>query len=175
MSKTCPLNRDRGDVYASGGKAAFWGHMFKASPMNEEFLEGDARGPRELASQVLAANLRHNALPASDVPGALRDIHRAFEMAAAPKAPMSNPKPAVPIRRSITRHYIICLEDGRKMKTPKCYLRSKYDLTPEDYRAKWNLPAAYPMVAPAYAAARSALAKKCGLGLKPGARRKQRR
>ena len=79
--------------------------------------------------------------------------------------------PAVPIRKSVTPDYIVCLEDGKKLKMLKRHLRTAYSLTPEQYRAKWGLPADYPMVAPNYAAQRSAFAKKIGLGRKPGARR----
>ena len=84
-------------------------------------------------------------------------------------------KPAVPIRRSVTPDFIICLEDGRKLKMLKRYLRTRYDMTPEDYREKWGLRADYPMVAPNYSAQRTALAKKIGLGKKGQAARKSRR
>ena len=96
--------------------------------MSEESPRANAPNLRELAGRVLAAYLRRNPLPACDVPGVLRDIHRAFEMAAAPNKPPRRPTPAVPARRSVTRHYIICLEDGRKMKTLKRYLRTKSGL-----------------------------------------------
>jgi predicted transcriptional regulator len=84
-------------------------------------------------------------------------------------------KPAVPVRRSITPEYLVCLEDGKKLKMLKRHLRAAYGLTPDDYRAKWGLPADYPMVAPNYANQRSEFAKKIGLGRKPGQRPSRRR
>lgn len=123
-----------------------------------------------LACDVVAAYVRHNTIPSGDVTSALREIHRAFEVLATPVARPSRPIPAVPIKRSVARDYVICLEDGRKLKMLKRYLQAKYGMTPEEYRTKWRLPESYPMVAPAYALARSAFAKKSGLGLKPTAR-----
>jgi predicted transcriptional regulator len=84
-------------------------------------------------------------------------------------------KPAVPIRRSVTPDYLVCLEDGKKLKMLKRHLRTTYNMTPEEYRAKWNLPPDYPMVAPNYAKQRSDFAKQIGLGRKPGEKRRGRR
>jgi predicted transcriptional regulator len=89
---------------------------------------------------------------------------------AAPEEPEEPPVPAVPIKKSITDEHLICLEDGKKLKMLKRHLSSSYDMTPEDYRAKWGLPYDYPMVAPNYAKKRAALAKKIGLGRKPAAK-----
>ncbi len=133
---------------------------------NNERQEADAV---RLACTILKAYVRKNPLPAADVPAALRTFYRA--LAALPRAAASaalSPamKPAVPIKKSVKAEYIICLEDGRKLKMLKRYLRARYGLTPEQYREKWHLPSTYPMTAPKYAATRSALAKKAGLGRK---------
>ncbi len=87
----------------------------------------------------------------------------------------AKPEPAVPIKQSVKPDYIICLEDGKKLKMLKRYLTTAYSMTPNDYRKRWGLPPDYPMVAPNYAATRSALAKKIGLGRKPGTKKKARR
>jgi predicted transcriptional regulator len=100
------------------------------------------------------------------LPGLIQSVHLALAgVSAGQEAPEVAPKePAVPVRRSITPDYLICLEDGRKFKSLKRHLRTKYNMSPEEYRAKWNLPKDYPMVAPNYAKARSDLAKQMGLG-----------
>lgn len=120
----------------------------------------------ELASDIVAAYVGNNAVVVNDLPQLIVDVHDALKKAAAGGAevPAEPLKPAVPIRRSVTPDHIICLEDGQKFKSLKRHLRTHHDLTPEEYREKWGLPADYPMVAPNYAAARSALAKKMGLG-----------
>lgn len=100
--------------------------------MTEEPAESRAPDTRRLACHVLCAYLRHNTMPTSEVPTAVRAIHRAFEAIAAP-APSVHLAPAVPVKKSITRNYLICLEDGRKLKTLKRYLRTKYGMTPEEY------------------------------------------
>ena len=121
----------------------------------------------ELTAGIVAAFVGHNNLPASDLPSLIKGIFGALSGTAEPlPAPVTIHKPsAVSLKKSITDDYLICLEDGRKFKSLKRHLRSKYNLSPEEYRAKWDLPASYPMVAPAYAAARSALAKASGLGV----------
>jgi predicted transcriptional regulator len=102
---------------------------------------------------------------ASDLPSLIRNIYGALTGVGAPLEKPAEPQtPAVSIKKSITDDHLICLEDGRKFKSLKRHLRTKYNLSPEDYRAKWGLPKTYPMVAPAYAAARSNLAKQMGLG-----------
>jgi predicted transcriptional regulator len=120
-----------------------------------------------LACAVLRAYVRKNPLPAADVPAALRSFYGTLAtLATVSDALPPAMKPAVPIKKSVRSEYIICLEDGRKLKMLKRYLRTRYGLTPEEYRAKWRLPSTYPMTAPKYAAVRSGLAKKIGLGRK---------
>jgi len=119
----------------------------------------------ELTSDIVAAYVSNNSVQASELPELIRSVHNALGNIATPAAePEARKDPAVPIKKSITPDAIICLEDGRKFKSLKRHLRTAYDLTPEQYRAKWGLPRDYPMVAPAYAAARSNLAKQMGLG-----------
>mgnify|MGYP002177105182 FL=1 len=120
----------------------------------------------ELASDIVSAYVSNNTVPTSDLPALIGDVHQALIKAAtgAMEPVKEELKPAVPVRRSVTPDYIVCLEDGKKFKSLKRHLRTHYDLSPEDYREKWGLAPDYPMVAPNYAAARSALAKKMGLG-----------
>ena len=122
----------------------------------------------ELTAEVVSAYVANNPVPASELASLIAQIHRTMSgltsgSTAVPQEPL---KPAVNPKRSVHDDYIICLEDGKKFKSLKRHLMSHYGLTPEDYRAKWNLPADYPMVAPNYAAARSDLAKRMGLGRK---------
>jgi predicted transcriptional regulator len=120
----------------------------------------------ELAAEIVSAYVSNNSVPASDLPSLLSDVHSALvrvSTGAAVVAPEAA-KPAVPPKKSITNDYIVCLEDGRKFKSLKRHLRTQYNMSPEEYREKWSLPPDYPMVAPAYAKARSALAKQMGLG-----------
>ncbi len=120
----------------------------------------------ELAAEIVSAYVSNNSVPASDLPGLLSDVHTAL-VRVSTGAAVTTPetaKPAVPPKKSITNDYIVCLEDGRKFKSLKRHLRTQYNMSPEEYREKWNLPPDYPMVAPAYAKARSALAKQMGLG-----------
>jgi len=121
----------------------------------------------ELTADIAAAYVGNNSVPASDMPSLIRGIFGALSGVTEPPVEVVavTQAPAVTVRKSITDDYLICLEDGLKYKSLKRHLRSKYNLSPEDYRAKWGLPADYPMVAPAYAAARSALAKAIGLGV----------
>jgi predicted transcriptional regulator len=119
-----------------------------------------------LTADIAAAYVSNNTIQASDVPAVIQTIYRALaSVGSTAAAPAPEPqKPAIPIKKSITPDFLICLEDGRKFKSLKRHLRTKYDMTPEQYRAKWSLPKDYPMVAPNYAAARSNLAKQSGLG-----------
>jgi predicted transcriptional regulator len=120
-----------------------------------------------LTADVVAAYVGQNKVAAGDIPEIIRSVQRTFAalgQAESPVAPAERLKPAVPISRSVQQDYIVCLEDGARLKMLKRYLRSRYDLSPDDYRRKWGLPADYPMVAPAYAARRSAFAKEIGLG-----------
>jgi predicted transcriptional regulator len=125
-----------------------------------------AKGFIDLTAEIVSAYVGNNSTPASELPSLIGQVHAALvrvsegQVPAAP-APL---KPAVPVKKSLTAEYIVCLEDGKKFKSLKRHLRSKYNMTPEQYRDKWNLPTDYPMVAPNYAVTRSALAKKMGLG-----------
>jgi predicted transcriptional regulator len=130
----------------------------------------------ELSAEVVCAYVSHNALSPTDLPRLIADVHGALKGlgAAAAPAAVEAPKPAVPIRKSISPDYIICLEDGKKFKSLKRHLRTHYDLSPEEYREKWNLAPDYPMVAPNYSATRSRLAKDNGLGRKAPATTRSR-
>ncbi len=123
-----------------------------------------------VAASIVAAYVTRNNVPATDLPRLIASTHAALAALAGSPAPVvAEPLvPAVPIRRSVTPDAIICLEDGRAFKSLKRHLSASYGLTPDQYRAKWNLPADYPMVAPNYAEARSAMAKSIGLGRKTG-------
>jgi predicted transcriptional regulator len=120
----------------------------------------------ELAADIVSAYVSNNSVPASDLPNLIGEVHAALLRVTAGSAPIvvETPKPAVPPKKSITNDYIICLEDGKKFKSLKRHLRTQYNMSPEEYREKWGLPADYPMVAPNYAQARSNLAKQMGLG-----------
>jgi predicted transcriptional regulator len=120
----------------------------------------------ELAADIVSAYVSKNTVPASELTSLIGDVYSALKRTAGgePVVEAEPLKPAVNPKKSITPDYIICLEDGKKFKSLKRHLRTHYNLTPEQYREKWGLPADYPMVAPNYAEARSALAKKMGLG-----------
>ena len=125
----------------------------------------------ELASQIVAAYVGRNTVEQADLPKLITEVHKALEQvsgSAAGKDEGNDPKPAVSIKKSITPDYLICLEDGKKFKSLKRHLRTHFNLTPEQYREKWGLPADYPMVAPNYASSRSSLAKNMGLGQRKG-------
>ena len=120
-----------------------------------------------LTSDIVAAHVSNNSVAVSDVSALIQNVHAALSGLATPAAaPEVKPEPAVSVRSSIKPDYIICLEDGKKLKMLKRHLMTHYQMTPEQYRAKWNLPADYPMVAPNYAEQRRTLAKKIGLGTK---------
>lgn len=120
----------------------------------------------DLTAEIVSAYVSNNTLVAGEVPKLIADVHGALAATSAAEQveEVEPQKPAVSVRRSITPDYLICLEDGKKFKSLKRHLRTHYDLSPEQYREKWGLPVDYPMVAPNYAKARSALAKKMGLG-----------
>ena len=120
----------------------------------------------ELTADIVSAYVSNNAVVSADLPSLINETYDALSKAAAKASqPITEElNPAVPIKKSVMPDYIVCLEDGKKFKSLKRHLRTHYDLTPEEYRDKWSLPHDYPMVAPNYAAARSALAKKMGLG-----------
>ncbi|MFC3441334.1 MucR family transcriptional regulator [Sphingobium rhizovicinum] len=120
-----------------------------------------------LTSDIVAAHVSNNSVAVSDVSSLIQNVHAALSGLSQPApAPEVKPEPAVSVRASIKPDYIICLEDGKKLKMLKRHLMTHYQMTPEDYRAKWGLPADYPMVAPNYAEQRRSLAKKIGLGTK---------
>ena len=120
----------------------------------------------ELTTEIVSAYVSNNAVVVSDLPGMIAEVYDALSKAAARASqPLKEElKPAISVKKSVMPDYIICLEDGKKFKSLKRHLRTHYSLTPEEYREKWGLPHDYPMVAPNYAAARSELAKKMGLG-----------
>jgi predicted transcriptional regulator len=125
-----------------------------------------------LTAQIVSAHASHNAVPAAALPTLIQDVHRTLmAIQNAPNEAPARPEPAVPIAKSITQDHIICLEDGKKMKMLKRHLKASFNLTPDQYRQRWGLPPDYPMVAPRYAKQRSTMAKKIGLGTKPGKRR----
>ena len=120
----------------------------------------------QLTAEIVSAYVSNNTVPSSDIPALINQVHAALtRVSGSPgEAPVEPLKPAISVKKSITPEYIVCLEDGKKFKSLKRHLRTQYNMTPEQYREKWNLPADYPMVAPNYAAARSQLAKQMGLG-----------
>ena len=120
----------------------------------------------ELTAEIVSAYVSNNTVSASDVSALIGDVHSALARAAGGVDPVEREelRPAITVKKSVTPEFIICLEDGKKFKSLKRHLRTHYNLSPEEYREKWGLPHDYPMVAPNYAAARSALAKKMGLG-----------
>lgn len=115
-------------------------------------------------AEIVSAYVAHNAIIAAQLPDLILSVSEALARAAASEASPQVATPAVPIKSSVTPDYIFCLEDGKKFKSLKRHLRAHHHLTPEEYRDKWNLPHDYPLVAPNYAAARSSLAKRFGLG-----------
>ena len=125
----------------------------------------------ELSASLVGAYVSHNALSAGDLPKLIAQVHQALIALGGPAPAEAAPelKPAVPVKKSITPDYLICLEDGKKFKSLKRHLRTEYDMSPDEYRSRWGLPPDYPMVAPSYSEARSALAKSIGLGRKPAA------
>lgn len=130
-------------------------------PMDQSELQS-------LTAKVVAAYVGNNTVAVSDLPSLINNVQEAFrtlgeEKATPVKAELS---PAVPIKKSVTPDYIVCLEDGKKLKMLKRHLKTVYDMSPDEYRAKWGLPPEYPMVAPNYAKARSEMATKLGLGRK---------
>jgi predicted transcriptional regulator len=120
----------------------------------------------EMTADIVSAYVGNNSVSAAELPNLIQSVHRALSgiTGATEAAPEPLKEPAVSVRKSITPDFLICLEDGRKFKSLKRHLRTKYNMSPEDYRAKWGLAKDYPMVAPNYAKARSDLAKQMGLG-----------
>jgi predicted transcriptional regulator len=121
----------------------------------------------ELTARVVAAHVSNNAVAVSDLPQLIGEVYQTLSnVGSSDSRIVERPTPAVPIKKSITPDFIICLEDGKKLKMLKRHLKTAYDMSPEDYRERWNLPQDYPMVAPNYAKQRSRLAKQIGLGTK---------
>ena len=120
----------------------------------------------EMTADIVSAFVSNNSVPAAEIPGLIQSIHRALSTVSTSEAPAEAAprEPAVPVKKSVNPDFIVCLEDGRKFKSLKRHLRTKYNMSPEEYRSKWGLPKDYPMVAPNYAKARSDLAKQMGLG-----------
>jgi predicted transcriptional regulator len=122
-----------------------------------------------LTSDIVAAHVSNNDVAVADVPSLITNVYAALaNLGETVEVEEPKPQPAVAIRNSVKPDYIVCLEDGKKLKMLKRYLRTNFDMSPEEYRARWGLPADYPMVAPNYAEKRRDLAKKIGLGRKPG-------
>ena len=141
--------------------------------MNSSINELSSQDVVRLASDIVAAYVANNSVSVDAVPDLLRTVHHSLVglgQDTVSTKPVEKVKPAVPISRSLQHDYIICLEDGKKLTMLKRYLRSRYNMSPEDYRRKWGLPPDYPMAAPAYASRRSEFAKSIGLG--KGVRRK---
>jgi predicted transcriptional regulator len=128
----------------------------------------------DLTANIVSAYLSNNPTPASEIPSLISQVHAALLRVSSNRTetPAEPAKPAVSLKKSINPDYLVCLEDGKRFKSLKRHLRSRYNMTPEQYRDKWGLPADYPMVAPNYAVARSQLAKKMGLGQQRRQRRK---
>jgi len=124
-----------------------------------------------LTAQIVAAHVSNNSVARDSLPSLIQDVYSTLatigHTAPPPSPPSDKLAPAVPVKRSVFPEYIVCLEDGKKLKMLKRHLATSYNMTPEQYREKWDLPADYPMVAPSYAKQRSSLAKKIGLGTKP--------
>jgi predicted transcriptional regulator len=128
--------------------------------------DGTGKGYIDLTANIVSAYLSNNPTPASEIPNLISQVHTALVRVSSGRseAPAEPAKPAVSLKKSINPDYLVCLEDGKRFKSLKRHLRTQYNMTPEQYRDKWSLPADYPMVAPNYAVARSQLAKKMGLG-----------
>lgn len=126
----------------------------------------DAEALVTLTADIVAAHVSNNSVAISDIPLVIRSVHEAHSGLGAVEAPEVKQEPAVSIRSSVKPDYIVCLEDGKKLKMLRRHLMTHYNMTPDDYRAKWNLPKDYPMVAPNYAERRRALAIEIGLGIK---------
>lgn len=134
---------------------------------NDNSLDPKSSDALRLSVDIVASYLTNNSVSAGLIPDLIRSVHGSLitlGQTEAPAKPAERQKPAVPISRSVNEDYIVCLEDGKRLKMLKRYLRSRHNLTPDEYRRKWGLPPDYPMVAPAYATRRSEFAKQIGLG-----------
>jgi len=135
--------------------------------MDEETSVADVLA---LTAQIVSAHVANNAVPSDALPSLIQEVYKTLAGIGNQPVPTESPQPAVPVKRSVFRDHIVCLEDGRKLKMLKRYLRTAYNMTPQQYRERWGLGPDYPMVAPDYARHRSSLAKKIGLGTRPRAR-----
>ena len=153
------------------------GHLMRYGKLNDRFQHGSmemsndaAQGDlAELTTKIVAAYVGRNNLQVADLPTLITTVQQALKglgQPLEPAEPAAELKPAVSIKKSVTPEYIVCLEDGKRLKMLKRHLNSSYNMSPDEYRAKWNLPSDYPMVAPNYAKSRSDLALKLGLGRK---------
>jgi predicted transcriptional regulator len=133
--------------------------------------DSSTKGFVDLTANIVSAYVSHNTTAASEIPALIGQVHAALVRIAGAEPVAEAAKPAVAVKKSVTPDYIVCLEDGKKFKSLKRHLRAQYNMTPEQYREKWNLPPDYPMVAPNYAVARSRLAKQMGLGQQRNGRR----
>ena len=144
--------------------------------MAEESAKSQQGDVFRMPVDIVAAYVSNNTVPSSQVPEVINTIYNSLNsIGGGAEAAPEPAKPAVSVRRAVTPDYIVCLEDRKKLKMLKRHLRAAYDMSPEEYRAKWGLPADYPMVAPNYAAQRSAFAKKIGLGRKKGLKQPRKR
>ena len=132
--------------------------------MTEQAETADVLG---LTAQIVSAHVSNNSIGADAIPGLIQEVYRTLAGVGKEQVLPDKQQPAVPVRKSVYPDYIVCLEDGKKLKMLKRHLKTSYNMTPEQYREKWQLPPDYPMVAPSYAKHRSSLAKKIGLGTKP--------
>ncbi len=135
--------------------------------MSDQADSADVLG---LTAQIVSAHVSNNSIGAEALPSLIQDVYRTLAGVGKEQVLPDKQQPAVPIKKSVFPDYIICLEDGKKLKMLKRHLKTSYNMTPEQYREKWQLPPDYPMVAPSYARHRSSLAKKIGLGTKPRGR-----
>ena len=126
----------------------------------------------ELTTEIVSAHAGNNTVAPSDLPQLIQDVYKTLADVGAAEVAPEKPRPAVSVKKSVFPDFIVCLEDGKKLKMLKRHLKTAYNLSPDEYRKRWGLPADYPMVAPNYAKHRSALAKKIGLGTKPRKRKR---
>ncbi len=136
--------------------------------------KSNTAGLLDLTTEIVSSHVSNNSVSLAELPELIKQVHSSLARVSteAQNPAQERPQPAVSIKRSVTPDYIVCLEDGKKLKMLKRHLKTAYDMTPAEYRERWGLPADYPMVAPSYAAQRSMLAKKIGLGTK--SRRRKR-
>jgi predicted transcriptional regulator len=124
-----------------------------------------------LTAEIVSAHVSNNSVAVADLPNLIQEVYRTLSGMGQPVVEVTErPQPAVPVKKSVTPEYLICLEDGKKLKMLKRHLKTSFNLTPDQYRERWGLPSDYPMVAPNYTKHRSTLAKRIGLGTKPRAR-----